>query len=151
MIHIFNFFPNTGEKEHNYRQRSIIGFSQICYMNTFQINSIADNSDWIDFATQILEEKLDKEKLTVLMEMNHSKKIELLFILKTLINYSTDLVKKSNNEISGDKDEMNLIISNMNNFFYNTEKMFTVSFSNEDYTNTFQKYCDEDDKFNQNK
>ena len=148
---IFNFFPNTGEKEDNYRQKAIIGFSQMCYMNTLQINSIGDSSDWIDFATQMLEEKLDKEKLTVLMEMNHSKKIELLFILKTLINYSTDLVKKSNNEISGDKEEMNLIISNMNNFFYNTEKMFTVSFSNEDFTNTFQKYCDEDDKFNQNK
>ena len=67
----------------------------MCYKNTYQINSIENNLEWRNFIHNALNEKLTKDVLSVLMDMQFNKKLELLFLLKTLTNATIELVKKS--------------------------------------------------------
>ena len=124
------------------RRATIIEFIQMCYKNTYQINSIENNLEWRNFIHNALNEKLTKDVLSVLMDMQFNKKLELLFLLKTLTNATIELVKKSgkNNE------EMNSIISHMNDILSNTEKMFKIFPSKAEYDDVYNKYCDEDDR-----
>ena len=140
----FKFYSNTYEKEENIRQRSIIEFIQMCYKNTHQINSIKNSPEWLNFIENTLNETLTEEGLSILMNMGVNKRLELLFCLKSLTNATIELVQKSDKS----NEEINSIISDINKYFSNGEKMFKVSFSKEDYDHLYNKYCDEDERQN---
>jgi tetratricopeptide (TPR) repeat protein len=142
---IFTAYPETNEKE-DYRQRVIIEFIQMAFKNTYNINTIIENKDWTLFSLNLLEnENYDlEESLSLLMEMDERKRLELLFIFYQLISLTNQLIENSYENES----EIELITSEFHNLNSLNEKMLQVKLTEEEYHNIYEKYCEEDDRQN---
>ena len=142
---IFTAHPETNEKE-DYRQRVIIEFIQMAFKNIYNIETIIDNKDWTLFSLNLLEnENYDlKESLSILMEMDERKRLELLYIFYQLISLTNQLIENSYENES----EIELITSEFHKLNSLNEKMLQVKLTEEEYQNIYEKYCEEDDRQN---
>ena len=142
---IFTAYPETNEKE-DYRQRVIIEFIQMAFKNIYNIETIIENKDWTLFSLNLLEnETYDlEESLSLLMEMDERKRLELLFIFYQLVSLSNQLIENSYENES----EIELITSEFHNLNSLNEKMLQVKLTEEEYHNIYEKYCEEDDRQN---
>jgi len=142
---IFTAHPETNEKE-DYRQRVIIEFIQMAFKNIYNINTIIENKDWTLFSLNLLEnENYDlKESLSILMEMDERKRLELLYIFYQLISLTNQLIENSYENES----EIELITSEFHNLSNMIENGLQVKLTEEEYHNIHEKYCEEDDRQN---
>ena len=125
----FKYYANSEDSEDNIRLRSIIEFIQVRYKKTHKINSIEKDNQWIKFSLNMMKINVNEDVLVALQNMQKNKRLELLFLLKILLNVTNDLIQKSEKS----SEEVNSIISNMNEFFSQSEKMLKTSLSKENY------------------
>ena len=142
---IFTAYPETNEKE-DYRQRVIIEFIQMAFKNIYNIETIIENKDWTLFSLNLLDTKnYDlEESLSLLMEMDERKRLELLFIFYQLVSLSNQLIENSYENES----EIELITSEFHNLYSRIENGLQVKLTEEEYHNIYEKYCEEDDRQN---
>ena len=142
---IFTAHPETNEKE-DYRQRVIIEFIQMAFKNIYNINTIVENKDWTLFSLNLLEnENYDlNESVSLLIEMDERKRLELLYIYYQLISLTNQLIENSYENES----EIELITSEFHNLYSRIENGLQVKLTEEEYHNIHEKYCEEDDRQN---